>query len=300
MKDHAMRPSTYGKAGALSSSTPGWPGTCAWALLVGLFLLPGVARGEVSPDVHRCAVNIYVLIEDLDYERALEQVDHGKRVSSGPEDEVLLSLYQGVILAELSGRLRDAEAAFKAALSLNPEAKLPLKVSPKVMRHFEALRRRALGELAAQGGDREPLKPEAPEGTQELQEPIPAVATALPEPASPPVPGVSSSRASLQDRALIPAVAGGILVVAAGVTWGLAEGQKSKLAHATDIHTRADAMRVANNARGLQTVSVGLLVGGLVGLGASTGMYLLGSPKRPVPVQLGMNGTSVFVSGRWP
>ncbi|RKG59000.1 hypothetical protein D7X30_15685 [Corallococcus sp. AB011P] len=299
-----MRPSIHGKARAVSSSIPWLPGTCVWGLSLWLCLLPGAARGDVSPDVRLCAESIYLLIEDLEYERALEQLVRCQEGSRGPEDEVALSLYQGVILAELSGRLSDAEAAFKAALGLNPDAKLPLTVSPKVKRHFEAVRKRVLKEWAARGAASEPLTQESPSEAQEVQaprEPLPVITAGLPESSSSPVREVPGAHPSLRDRAMIPAVAGGALVVAAGVFWGVAEGRKSKLdGPAKDIHSLADARNVAHSARRLQTASVGLLVGGLVGLGASTGMYLLGSPKKPVPVQLGLDGTSVFVSGRWP
>ncbi|WP_375760995.1 hypothetical protein [Corallococcus exercitus] len=251
-----------------------------------------------------CETSIALLIEELEYERALEQVARCKEASAGSEDAVVMSLYQGVILAELSGRLRDADAAFKAALTLNPGAELPLRVSPKVKRYFAAVRKGVQSKLSAREADMAAPKQEAPLEAQEVQaprEPLPVVATELPEPSSAPMPEVSGARSSLRDRALVPAVAGGALVVAAGVFWGMAEVRKSKLdAPAKDLHSEADARNAATSARRLQTASVGLLVGGLVGLGTSAGMYLLGSPRKPVPVQLGLDGTSVFVSGRWP
>ncbi|WP_253816319.1 hypothetical protein [Myxococcus xanthus] len=210
-------------------------------------------------------------------------------MSKRPEDQVVMSLYEGVIMVELSGRLSDAEATFKAALFLNPAAKLPLLVSPKLKQHFESVRQDVLSELAARGVAREPLKMEAPTEAQRVQAP------------RGPLPAVAGSHSALRDRALIPAVAGGALVVTAGVFWGLAEGKKSKLAHkAQHIGSQAEARNLASSARGLQTVSVGLLVGGLVGLGAATGMYLLGSPEEQGSLQFGTNGSSAFVSGRWP
>lgn len=280
-------------------------GTSVWVLVLGLFLLPMGARGDVSPDVHRYAVSVHQLLEDLEYERGLEQVARGKKVSKGPDDDVVLSLYEGVILAELSGRLSDAEAAFKAALFLNPDAALPLLVSPKVKRHFEAVRQGVLSELVARGAGLEPLKTERSSGAQQVQAPresLPTVAAlGRSESSSSSVTEVSGSRSSLRDRAIIPAVAGGSLVVAAGVFWGLAEKKKSDLAlPAQHLQSRADARNVANGARRLQTVSVGLLVGGMAGLGAALGMRLLGSPGEPMPLQVGVDGTSAFVAGRWP
>ncbi len=288
--------STYGKATAFLPSTPWRHDASAWVLVLGLFLLPLGARCDVSPDVHRYAVSIHQLIEDLEYERGLEQVARGKQVSRGPEDDVVMSLYEGVILAELSGRLSDAEAAFKAALFLNPDATLPLLVSPKVKRRFEALRQGVLSELAARGASPGPSELERSSGAQQVQalrEPLTRVALGRTE--------SSSASASLRDRALIPAVAGGSLVVAAGVFWGLAEKKKSDLARpAQHLRSQADARDVASSARRLQSVSVGLLVGGMAGLGAALGMHLLGSPGEPVPLQVGLSGTSAFVSGRWP
>ncbi|WP_426756107.1 hypothetical protein [Myxococcus sp. Y35] len=297
--------STDGKAIASLSSTPWRHHASAWALVLGLFLLPLGARGDVSPDVHRYAVSIHQLIEDLEYERGLEQVARGKKVSRGPDDDVVMSLYEGVILAELSGRLSDAEAAFKAALFLNPDATLPLLVSPKVKRHFEAVRQGVRNELAARGAGPEPLKAERASGAQQVQAPresLPTVAAlGRPGASASSVPAVSGSHAPWRDRAIIPAVAGGSLVVAAGVFWGLAEKKKSDLARpAQHIHSQADARNVANGARRLQTVSVGLLVGGMAGLGAALGMHLLGSPGEPVPLQVGLDGTSAFVAGSWP
>ncbi|MBZ4401961.1 hypothetical protein K8625_40275 [Myxococcus sp. AS-1-15] len=278
---------------------------CVWGLLLGLCILPGGARGAVSPDMRRYLVSIHQLIEDLAYERALEQVARGKKVSKGPEDDVAISLYEGILVAELSaGRLDESNAAFKAALFLAPDAQLPLSVSPKLKRRFEAVREEVLGELALRGEDRGPLKTDAPTRLQRQpapRGPLPEAASRLSESSSSPVSEVPPSSPTLRERAIIPAVAGGALVVTAGVFWKLAEGKKSKLVHKPpELRTEADARNLAQSARGMQTVSVGLLVGGLVGLGAAMGMYLQGAPDAQVPVQVGLDGTSVSISGKLP
>ncbi|MCP3100323.1 hypothetical protein LZ198_15745 [Myxococcus sp. K15C18031901] len=286
-------------SGVLSRS-----GACVWSLLLGLCILPGGARGAVSPDVRRYLVSIHQLIEDLAYERALEQVARGKKVSRGPEDDVAISLYEGILLAELSAeRLDDSNAAFKAALFLAPDAQLPLSVSPKLKRRFEAMREEVLGELALRGEDRGPLKTDAPtlQRGPASRGPLPDEAPRRPEPSSSPLSEEIPSLPTTRERAIIPAIAGGALVVTAGVFWKLAEGRKSRLMHRPqELRTEADARTLAQSARGMQTVSVGLLVGGLMGLGVATGMYLLGAPDAPAPVQVGLDGTSVSISGKLP
>ncbi|WP_257448763.1 class III extradiol ring-cleavage dioxygenase family protein [Archangium lipolyticum] len=101
----------------------------------------------------RAAVRLY---EGLDYERALKQLERARRVARGVEEDVTLGLHEGIILADM-GRWQDALATFKTALLLNPEAKLPLRVSPKVEAEFEKQRERARQELARMQGQ-EPRK----------------------------------------------------------------------------------------------------------------------------------------------
>ncbi|MCE9668308.1 hypothetical protein LY474_10840 [Myxococcus stipitatus] len=266
-------------------------------LSLGLLLLPVGARAEPSPDVRKYLMSINRLIEDLEYERALEQISRAKKVSQGPEDDVAVSLYEGVVLAELSkGRQDEAEAAFKSALFLDPDAKLPLSVSPKLKRRFEEVRKKVRAELAARGES----------AAKEKKVDVPP----LPPPSD--TPPIRKERedllleqpASLRSRAWIPAVAGGALAVTGGVFYGLAHGQKSKL---RDRDASLDSPRaaedVASKGKTLQTVGVSLLSVGVVGLGIATGMYVLGGPPEPsgsMTLQVGTDGTSAFISGRWP
>ncbi|SEU39429.1 hypothetical protein SAMN05443572_11452 [Myxococcus fulvus] len=269
-------------------------------LLLGLCLLPFGARAEVSPDVKRYLLSIHRLVEDLEHERALEQIARAKKVSKGPEDDVAVSLYEGVVLAELSRGKEEADAAFQAALFLDPEAKLPMAVSPKLRTRFEAVRQKVLAELAARGERPMPLRTEAGEGAGAPVDGKSAAGTSDQVP--PGGDGVLSERAvSPRERAWIPAAVGGALAAGGGVMWWLASREESKLDDPSpDIRSRDDARKVASRARSLQTVSVGLLVGGVVGLGVGTGMYLLGAPRAPLALTVGTDGTSAFVSGRWP
>ncbi|MCY1015042.1 hypothetical protein [Pyxidicoccus sp. MSG2] len=102
---------------------------------------------EGSPEVQRYLLSASRLYEDLEYERALDQLASAKRFAHRVEDDVTIALYEGIILADL-GKKEASTAAFKAALFLNPEATLPVTVSPKVERDFEAARADVRKELA--------------------------------------------------------------------------------------------------------------------------------------------------------
>ncbi|OJH35503.1 hypothetical protein [Cystobacter ferrugineus] len=267
------------------------------AVLLGLVLiLPVTARGEISKSVRTYLLSTSRLIEDLEYERALEQINRAKKMAQGPDDDVALSLYEGIVLAELGrGKQDESNAAFKAALFLDPDATLPLLVSPKLKRRFEQVRKQVQRELTEKNKEESPASKVVP-------------STVAPSPQSPaqpllaqPATEVSSRGAGLRSHALIPAIAGGALVVAGGVSWALAHGQKSKLRDPdSPFLSRADVEEVASRGRTYQTLGVGMLAVGVVGLGVATGMYLLGAPGESMSLRLGTDGTSAFVSGRWP
>ncbi len=267
-------------------------GSCALGVLMGVVLLvPLKAWGEVSKRVRTYLISANQLIEDLEYERALEQINRGKKVAQGPDDDVALSLYEGIVLAELGGgQQAESNAAFKAALFLDPEATLPLLVSPKLRKRFEELREQVRHELTEKNKEAPPTPEEVP-STQRPERPLFAH----------PATEVSSRGDSPRGRALIPAIAGGVLVVAGGVSWGLAHRQKWMLRDGdSSIKSFADVEEVASRGSTYQTLGVGMLAAGVVGLGVATGMYLLGAPGESMSLRMGTDGTSAFVSGRWP
>ena len=90
------------------------------------------------------------LYEDLDYERALAQVRKAKAIAETPEDDVQVSLWEGVIAARSPPEGGDRRVPCGALL--DPNAELPVKVSPKVTEDFERLRAQALAEASAAKG----------------------------------------------------------------------------------------------------------------------------------------------------
>ena len=87
------------------------------------------------------------LYQNLEYERALEQVRNAKKQAVTPDQQASASLYEGIMLSDLN-KPDEARAAFKEALLLKPDAVIPIKVSPKVSKDFEETRIAAQKELA--------------------------------------------------------------------------------------------------------------------------------------------------------
>jgi hypothetical protein len=102
---------------------------------VGSPLRPALAADDFQRYLG-AAVQLY---ENLEYERALAQVQRARTVAWGIEQDVALGLHEGIFLAEL-GRWNEARTSFETALLLDPTAKLPLSVSPKVESQFESIR----------------------------------------------------------------------------------------------------------------------------------------------------------------
>jgi tetratricopeptide (TPR) repeat protein len=314
------------------------------------------------------------LYEELEYESALEELGHARRLSLSTKDAVAISLYEGVILANL-GKKEASIVAFKAALVLQPEAKLPMKVSPKVQQQFETVREEVKRERAKQDAERpvaevtpappqpsvrkreqakrrtakreevhqeaglqgaehlmtevdpEPqLPPVEEKPTQDVPiresvaqvevvemkspdqivqaEPVEAMSTQRPVPAeASAVPMAEVSGRSMRGRAWLPASVGGVLLVAGGASWLMARSEASKLDNNdARLATRAEVEASVSRGRTWQTVGMGLVGAGVLGLGLAGGMYLYGAPSEPETLGLGVStdGTSAFVYGRLP
>ncbi|RYZ39398.1 MAG: hypothetical protein EOO71_20290, partial [Myxococcaceae bacterium] len=80
------------------------------------------------------------LYDDLEYEQALASVTRARRLARTEAQRSGAAIFEGIVLADM-GQREAAMAAFRAGLKLTPEAKLPVKVSPKVEGDFESVRK---------------------------------------------------------------------------------------------------------------------------------------------------------------
>jgi hypothetical protein len=118
------------------------------AVAVVLALTLGAPAARAGADDYQRFLNAAVRMhENLEYERALEQVQNAKKQATTPDQQATALLHEGIIFFDLN-RPDDAKAALKEGLFLNPDAKLPLKVSPRVESEFENLRLQVKKELA--------------------------------------------------------------------------------------------------------------------------------------------------------
>jgi len=257
-----------------------------------LSCLPLAAQGQT---VETAVLSVRQLYDDLEYEQALEQLIHARSLAKSVEDEALLSLYEGVILADL-GRSLAADAALRSALLRRADSTLPVSVSPKIEQRFEALRREVKRQLAAQ-----PHAATIP-SLSDVPPPSRRVATA-PQVAEE-GPGASSEAVphpgDIRGRAWLPATVGGVLLAGGGVSYALARREWSTLRREQGPYARL--RDIGSRGSRYQTLALGLASAGAVGLGVAAGMYLLGKPSTPSAPRLGLgtDGTSAFVTGRWP
>jgi hypothetical protein len=253
------------------------------AVVVVLLLLPLSVHAQSDSKLRGYLLSVKRLYAALEYEKALEQITRAKRFAGSMEEDVTLSLYEGIILADMN-REEDSTAAFKAALFLDPDAKLPLDVSPKVAQHFEAVRQEVRSEIT---------KANPPSKTQARPE------TAR-SPALPAVSAKASPSTALRPQVLIPGIGGAVLLVAGGTSWALSRHERSRLrADDPTLATREDVRRSASRGRTYQAIGMGLLGAGVVSVGVATGLFF-GTPSTELTLGMRTDGTSAFVFGSWP
>ncbi|WP_225410556.1 hypothetical protein [Stigmatella hybrida] len=266
-----------------------------WLVVVWMMALPGLALAAKG-NIRNHLVLIKQSLVNTEYERALDLVQVARQEPHGTDEDATLSLYEGILLYELRRR-DEGKAAFRRAFLLRPQAELPVPVSPKIQQEAEAARKQAEAELKAM-----PSPPPPPEEASPKPRLVPeATPVEGPSGESPSLEGSSSSR--LRQRAWIPAVAGGALVVAGGITWGMSRSELNKLRDGDpDLTSPEDVNSTGSRGRTLQTVGVSLLGVGAAGLATAATMYLLGDSGRPtVSLGVGPDGTAAaFVYGRWP
>ncbi|SET81071.1 hypothetical protein [Stigmatella erecta] len=272
-----------------------------WMLI--LVLSPWMGFAEENPKLQSYLRSVNSLYESFEYEQALKQLERAQRFSRTMEEDVALSLYEGIILADMS-RWDASAAAFRAALSLQPEASLPLKVSPKVGAYFEKVRQEVMREQASAASKVPAVPSQVSPPAETKHAPSPEVVS-KDVPAPPPGDARSAAPAKpvgsrwRSAKVLAPAISGGVLVLAGGTSWMLSRKEASRLnGEGESFGSRDDVHRSASRGRTYQSVGAGLLGAGVVGLGIAAGLYF-GSSTEEMKLGVASNGSSAFVYGRW-
>lgn len=134
-----------------------------------LILLSPLVAAASEEDFQRFYNAALRLHESLEYERALDQLALARKQAATGDQIAQVSLAEGVVLADLN-RLDEAMAAFKQGLLLSPDAKLPIKVSPRVAADVETLRAKVKKELAPLIAKQEEEKRRAEEEKKRAEE----------------------------------------------------------------------------------------------------------------------------------
>lgn len=248
--------------------------------------LPRVAHAQ-SAEVKKYLNAAVTLYENLEYEKAMKQIARAKTKSTGATDDARIALYEGIVLADM-GKEQKALDAFKTGLSMEPDAKLPLEVSPKVEKVFQTARenvQKLLGPQLEKQRAEEQARIDAEKAAlaeeQRKKDEEAAKAAAAAKPAEPdrppPLPTVKkavSSGPSMRVLAVIPLVIG----VGAGATGGYflatASGQHSALTSGLAPPAQAASIRDQGKTNALLGyVFTGV---GAAGLAAAVVMFAAG------------------------
>ncbi|MBL8922920.1 MAG: hypothetical protein JNJ54_28990 [Myxococcaceae bacterium] len=276
-------------------------------------LLSGAAFAQQSQEVIKYLQAAITLYENLEYAKALAQVQKARTKAKSPDDEARCSVLEAIVLADM-GKDDKASKAFQEAFSIDPELKLPVAVAPKISalaeKAREQVKKMLAPTIAAQKAEEEKrladekakadaVKAEEDKKRQE------ALAQQQREDeerrkAMQPPPAIVKQGPSLRSFSWIPGAAG---LLAAGVaTFGFvsASSRYTSLVQGT-VGSNADAMAARDS--GKTFAALGWVMSGVAvaGIGAAVVMFLVGAPPaEPAPaVTLAVlpGGGAVTISG---
>lgn len=281
-----------------------------WRVLVCVVVMAFPLGSHAARDFDRYLSSAVSLYENLEYERALEQLGRAKRLASGIDQDIAVALHEGLIYADM-GMRDEALAAFQTALSLDVEAKLPLPASPKVARDFESVRSLVRKDLARREktspdprGGTGPGKQRAEQGSaspaprsSESQPPLVVGGTDRPERTqgtegtltpSPRASEVFSPSVETRSVSRVPVVSAALLgagVVAAGVGTFLGVSSRGDVSSAREAEFQSDASAQLEDARS-SARAANILFGaaGLAVTGALVSWLLSSSDEASTPM----------------
>lgn len=269
------------------------------------------AWAQQSPEVTKYLQATITLYENLEYAKALAQVQKAKTKAKTPDDEARCSVLEAIVLADM-GKDDKASKAFQEAFSIDPELKLPVAVAPKISALAEKARdqvkKMLAPTLAAQKAEEEKrlaeekAKADAIKAEEDKRR-AEAVAQQQKEEeerrkAMQPPPAVVKTGPSLRSLSWIPGAAG---LLAAGVaTWAFvsASGQYQTLTRTTPSPSDAIAARDS----GKTFAALGWVLSGVAvaGIGTAVVMFIIGAPAEtppPVSFTLTPHGGAITLSG---
>jgi tetratricopeptide (TPR) repeat protein len=282
---------------------------------VALVAFASVAFAQIqSPEVTKYLQAAITLYENLEYAKALAQVQKARTKAKTPDDEARCAVLEGVVLADM-GKDEKATAAFTEAFSFDQELKLPVAVAPKIGALAERAReqvRKMLGPtIAAQKAAEEKRladeKAKADvEKAEEERKKAEELARAQREDEErkktmqpPPAVARSGPSTNLRPLSWIPGAVG---LAAGGVAtyFMVRAGNRFETLQRADASvSNAEARALRDSGKELQTFGWLFTGVAIAGIGTAAVMFLLGAPppERAVSFVLTPSGGALTLSG---
>lgn len=211
-------------------------------------------------------------LEQQQYEQALSEIRALRQFDFSHEQELTLTLHEGLVFASMGPRFQErALATFRWVLLQEPQIRLPLKVSSRIVRDFEDVRALVLAEKRAADASRQAS------GSMLVRREASGV------------------------RVLLPTLAGGGLLISGGLLWGLARKEEARLQSVDpDQTTGEELQRMSSRGKTYQMLGYAAMGAGIASLGVVTVLHLRHKRQAPMMLGLGTDGASVSIHGRWP
>ncbi|HEY3451356.1 MAG TPA: hypothetical protein VGK67_33670 [Myxococcales bacterium] len=264
---------------------------------------PGLGRAAApaaKSDFRRYFDSAVQLYRTMDLERSLEQLRLAKQQRHGADEDVVASMYEGILRFELGDEPGSA-SAFRAALFLDPAAAMPVQVSPRIALMLERERTRLRQKAPVTAPQPVPVVVQAQPAPQLPAQPQPVYWTAPPsqredpQPARPvhvyqaresidtaaaaePAPAVAAKkRVERRLWAIAPLAAGVLALGVGGFCLDQTSGYYSALTSGTPTRSQADTYR----SLGKTYQGVGWTLAGLGAAAAVAGAVLVAIPVKP-------------------
>jgi tetratricopeptide (TPR) repeat protein len=276
------------------------------ALVLLLALAPRPALAQQNAEVRKFVNAAITLYENLEYEKALKQLQKAKAKAQGSEDETRINLLEGIVLTDM-GKEEKALMSFKTGFGLDVNAKLPVEVSPKVSLVAEKARANVKRALAPQlEAEEQRLAEEkkrlADEAAKKKEEDEAKLRAQPPPPLPPPAVVVLEREPSpVRKYSWVPGVVG---LASAGAAAGMlivASGKQSALINQT-LATPEEAVAARDSGKLFATLGYVFTGVAVAGVATAVVMFLVGgssapeSAPAPVALSVGAGGGMVTLT----
>jgi tetratricopeptide (TPR) repeat protein len=253
------------------------------------------AFAQQSPEVTKYLQASIALYENLEYAKALAQVQKAKTKAKSPDDEARCSVLEAVVLADM-GKDEKASKAFQEAFSIDPELKLPVAVAPKIQalseKAREQVKKMLAPTLAAQKAEEEKrlaeekAKADAVKAEEEKRRQD-ALAQQQKEEDErrkllQPPPAVVKPGPSARSLSWIPGAVGLLSAGVATAAFVSASGSYKSLTSNTAM-TPAQALAARDGGKTMATLGWVFSGVAVAGIGAAVVMFLVGGDAAPQP-----------------